>query len=145
VLYRNTAFTPPPPGSPGAVDLEGPSGAAAAARGLLVAQVALWLIVVAVALRMRFGAPPAETAGRDTRPATHRHRGPRRPGAARRPLPADAAGDRSSDQGAVTVDDSAAAPGRLVERLVRAGGPGTDGEAEPGERRSPADRVPPPR
>jgi hypothetical protein len=145
VLYRNTAFTPPPPGSLGAVDPEGPSGAAAAARGLLVAQVALWLVVMAVALRMRFGPPPAETAGRDTRPATHRHRGRRRPGVARRPQPADAAGVRSSDQGTVTVDDPAAAPARPVERLVPAGGRGPDGEAEPGERRPPADRVPPPR
>jgi GT2 family glycosyltransferase len=148
VLYRNTAFTPPPAGSPGAVDLEGPPGAASAARGLLVAQVVLWLVVVAVALRMRFGAPPAAPAGRDTRPATHRHRGRRRPGVARRPLPANAAGARSPEQDAVTVADPAAAPGDApepVERLVPVGGPGRDGEAKPGERRTPADRVPPPR
>jgi GT2 family glycosyltransferase len=142
VLYRNTAFAPVPPGAPGAVDLEGPSGGSAGARVLLVAQAGLWLVVVAVALRMRFGAEsPTGPARPASRPSARRARG--RPGAAARPRPATAGAAGSGDPLESTVDDSTPAAGTPGERRVPAGGPGSGGASEPGERRVPAGRVPP--
>jgi hypothetical protein len=147
VLYRNTAFSPAPPGDPGAVDPDGPTGAPAAARGLLLAQVALWLAVGAVALRMRFGVAPPEQVRRAPPPGVRR-RGGGRHGVTPRSQPAAAGAPgrpdrgRPPDQGAVTVGDPAPAPGTPAERLVPAGGPEADGEPDPGAPPAPAGGVP---
>jgi GT2 family glycosyltransferase len=142
VLYRNTAFTPLPAGAPGAVDLEGPSGAPAGARGLLLAQAGLWLVVLAVALRMRFGPdPPAGPAPRASR--RRRHRG--RSGAAGRPLPAPAGAGGSGHPREVTADDPAPTPARPAERPVPAARSGPDEVVESEQPRVPAGRAPRPR
>jgi hypothetical protein len=147
VLYRNTAFSPAPPGDPGAVDPDGPTGAPAAARGLLLAQVALWLAVGAVALRMRFGVAPPEQVRRAPPPGVRR-RGGGRHGVTPRSQPAAAGAPgrpdrgRPPDQGAVTVGDPAPSPGTPAERLVPAGGPESDGEPDAGAPPTPAGGVP---
>jgi GT2 family glycosyltransferase len=146
VIYRNTAFSPAPPGAPGAIEPEGPSGTPAAARGLLLAQGALWLAVVVVALRMRFGAAPPERAGRAAPPKARR-RGGGRHGVTRRSLPPASGARRPDqgrppDQGGVTVGDPAPATGAPAGRLVPAGGPDQGGEPDVGAPPTPAGGVP---
>jgi GT2 family glycosyltransferase len=54
IVYRNAAFDPD---RDGGVGLTGPRGGGASSRAALAAQVAVWLALAAVVLRMRFGAP----------------------------------------------------------------------------------------
>jgi hypothetical protein len=144
VLYRNTAFRPLPPGTAGAVELEGPTGAPVGARGLLAAQAGLWLVVAAVALRMRFGVEvPPEPARRASRPTARRRHARGRSGAAE-PTAAVPAEVGATEGGALppAVPGGGSAPG---DRRVPAAGSGSGGASAPGERRVPAGRVPPPR
>jgi len=144
VLYRNTAFRPLPPGAPGAVDLEGPSGTPVGARGLLAAQAGLWLAVAAVALRMRFGVEvPPEPARRASRPTARRRHARGRSGAAE-PAAAVPAEVGATEGRAVVpaVPGGGSAPG---DRRLPAGVSDSGGASAPRERRVPAGRVPPPR
>jgi hypothetical protein len=54
IVYRNAAFDPRQDGGAG---LTGPRGGGAASPVALAVQVAVWLCLVAVVVRMRFGAP----------------------------------------------------------------------------------------
>jgi GT2 family glycosyltransferase len=59
IVYRNAAFDAE---RDGGVGLTGPRGGGATSRAALAVQVAVWLALVAVVLRMRFGAPAAAAA-----------------------------------------------------------------------------------
>ncbi len=67
VVYRNAAFDP---ARDGGVGLTGARGGGASSRAALAAQVAVWVALAAVAVRMRFGAPTrTPPGGGDRRPA----------------------------------------------------------------------------
>jgi hypothetical protein len=102
VLYRNTAFTAGPAGSPAGASTgdpgepaEPPDRSPAGHRQVLAAQLALWLLALALGLRMLFG---ADEPRQPARQGPLRRRG--RPAAGRVPVGADGhepAGDEAAD------------------------------------------------
>lgn len=73
VLYRNTAFGADALAADDAAATGLTTSTPSGVRGLAVVQAALWVLALAVALRMRFGAgepPPARRSGRDDTPGS---------------------------------------------------------------------------
>ncbi len=99
VLYRNTAFGADVLAGDGEAAAELPDRTPSGVRGLAVLQAVLWLVALAVALRMRFGAgepPPARRSGSDDAPEA----------AAARAVVDDAGAPPSTE----AADDPSAAP-----------------------------------